>query len=209
MSRLFGYARVSTRQQSLDLQLKRLTSEGVEQHRMFSDKLSGKNIDRPGLDMMQLKVEKGDVILVTKLDRLGRNTADMIAIIQNFHNIGVSVRFLDDNLSTEGTMGMMVITILAAVAQAERARIMERTNEGRAYALKKGVQFGRKPTIDGKKIVKLRNQRHSVISIANRLNISRVSVYTALKAANWTAPKEWAEYDKEDSAALALVQDQA
>jgi DNA invertase Pin-like site-specific DNA recombinase len=81
--------------------------------------------------MLRLKVEEGDVILIKKLDRLGRNTADMIQLVKEFDEIGVSIRFLDDGISTEGTMGRMVVTILSAVAQAERHRILERTNEGR------------------------------------------------------------------------------
>ena len=71
--RLFGYARVSTHQQSLDLQIKALKAAGVDQHRMFTDKVSGSHIERKGLQLLQVKVEQGDVILVTKLDRLGRD----------------------------------------------------------------------------------------------------------------------------------------
>lgn len=72
----------------------------------------------------------------------------MISLINEFDTIGVAVKFLDDGISTEGTMGKMVITILAAVAQAERQRILERTNEGRLKAKAKGVKFGRKPIVD-------------------------------------------------------------
>ena len=78
------------------------------------------------------------------LDRLGRDTADMIQLINDFDQMGVAVRFLDEGISTEGTMGQMVVTILSAVAQAERQRILERTNEGRIEAKAKGVKFGRK-----------------------------------------------------------------
>jgi DNA invertase Pin-like site-specific DNA recombinase len=136
--RLFGYARVSTSQQSLELQTKALTEAGVSPARIFTDKATGSTLDRPGLQTLQVKVEEGDVILVTKLDRLGRDTADMIQIIKQFDAMGVSVRFLDDHISTEGTMGKMVVTILSAVATAERQRILERTNEGRMEA--KGYQ---------------------------------------------------------------------
>jgi DNA invertase Pin-like site-specific DNA recombinase len=75
----------------------------------------------------------------------------MIALIKEFDEMGVSIRFLDDGISTEGTMGKMVVTILSAVAQAERQRILERTNEGRIEAKAKGVKFGRKPSIDKEK----------------------------------------------------------
>ena len=81
--------------------------------------MSGRNLERPGLSLLQLKAEKVDVILVKKLDRLGRDTANMIQLIKEFDENGVAVRFLDDGISTEGTMGKMVVTILSAVAQAE------------------------------------------------------------------------------------------
>lgn len=80
------------------------------------------------------------MILVKKLDRLGRDTADMIFLIKEFDDAGVSIRFLDDGISTEGTMGKMGVTILSAVAQAERQRILERTNEGRIDAKFRGVK---------------------------------------------------------------------
>ncbi len=89
-----------------------------------------------------MKVEEGDVILVKKLDRLGRDTADMIQLIKEFDAQGVAVRFIDDGISTDGDMGQMVVTILSAVAQAERRRILERTNEGRQEAKLKGIELG-------------------------------------------------------------------
>ena len=122
--RLFGYARVSTSRQALDSQVRVLQEAGVKPHRIFTDQVSGRSLERPGLNTLQQKVENGDVILVRKLDRLGRNTADMIRLIQEFDQNGVAVRFLDDGITTEGTMGRMVVTILSAVAQAERERIL-------------------------------------------------------------------------------------
>jgi DNA invertase Pin-like site-specific DNA recombinase len=79
----------------------------------------------------------------------------MIQLIKEFDELGVAVRFLDDGISTEGTMGEMVITILSAVAQAERQRILERTNEGRLEAKANGVKFGRKKTVDRQQVAKL------------------------------------------------------
>ena len=114
--RLFGYARVSTSQQALDSQVRVLQEADVKAHRIFTDQVSGRSSERPGLNTLQLKVENGDVILVRKLDRLGRNTADMIRLIQELDQNGVAVRFLDDGITTEGTMGRMVVTILSAVS---------------------------------------------------------------------------------------------
>ena len=179
--RLFGYARVSTSRQSLDLQVKALKNEGVRANRIFTDKISGSHLDREGLQMLRLKVEEGDVILVKKLDRLGRDTADMIQLIKEFDDMGVAIRFLDDGISTEGTMGKMVVTILSAVAQAERQRILERTNEGRLEAKAKGIKFGRKPSVDKEKVRTLRSQGVGATEIARQLNIGRSTVYKVLE----------------------------
>jgi DNA invertase Pin-like site-specific DNA recombinase len=178
--RLFGYARVSTSQQLLDSQINALEAEGVRADRIFTDKITGSHINREGLQLLRLKVEAGDVILVKKLDRLGRDTADMIRLIKEFDAMGVAIRFLDDNISTEGTMGKMVVTILAAVAQAERQRILERTNEGRQEAKAKGIKFGRKPTVDKKQVQFLHSQGMSATAIAKQLKIGRSTVYKVL-----------------------------
>jgi len=175
--RLFGYARVSTSQQSLDIQLKALKNEGVRANRIFTDKISGGHLNREGLQMLRLKVEEGDVILVKKLDRLGRDTADMIQLVKEFDDMGVAIRFLDDGISTEGSMGKIVITILSAVAQAERQRILERTNEGRLEAKAKGIKFGRKPSVDKEKVRMLRSKGIGATQIARQLNIGRSTVY--------------------------------
>ncbi|MCI7354130.1 MAG: recombinase family protein [[Actinobacillus] rossii] len=178
--RLFGYARVSTGQQSLKIQIQALLAAGVEHHRIFTDKKSGKNLDREGLELLKLKVERGDVILVKKLDRLGRDTADMVNLIKYFDELGVAVRFIDDAISTEGEVGKLVITILAAVAQAERARILERTNEGREDAKVSGVKFGRKPKIDRGLVMELHQQGIKPMEIASKLNVSRSGVYQVI-----------------------------
>ncbi len=179
--RLFGYGRVSTSQQSLEIQIDALKKAGVASNRIFTDKITGSEINREGLNLLRVKVEKGDVILVTKLDRLGRDTADMITLIKEFDQLGVAIRFLDDGISTEGVMGKMVVTILSAVAQAERHRILERTNEGRVEAKLKGVKFGRKRTIDRNLVHSLKLSGKKASDIARELNIARSTVYILLK----------------------------
>lgn len=131
--------------------------------------------------MLRLKIEEGDVILIKKLDRLGRDTSDMIQLIKEFDEMGVAIRFLDDGISTEGTMGKMIVTILSAVAQAERQRILERTNEGRLEAKSRGVKFGRKPSVDKEKVLALREQGIGATDISRILNIARSSVYKVLQ----------------------------
>ncbi|EAM8390650.1 recombinase family protein, partial [Salmonella enterica] len=118
--RLFDYARVSTSQQSPDIQVKALKNAGVTFKRIFTDKASGSSTDREGLDLLRMKAKEGDVILVKKLDRLGHDTAEMIQLIKTFDAQGVAVRFIDDGIYTDGEMEKMIVTILSAVAQAER-----------------------------------------------------------------------------------------
>ena len=177
--RLFGYARVSTSRQVLDSQLRVLQEAGVKPHRIFTDQVSGRSLDRPGLNTLQLKVENGDVILVRKLDRLGRDTADMIRLIKEFDQNGVAVRFLDD-----GITGRMVVTILSAVAQAERERILERTNEGRLEAQANGVRMGRKPSIDRDRVLKLHRKGLGATEIARQMRIARSTVYNILNTSS-------------------------
>ena len=179
--RLFGYARVSTSQQSLDIQIKALKEAGVKESRIFTDIATGSNAKRDGLTLLRQKVEEHDVILVKKLDRLGRDTADMIQLIKEFDTIGVAIRFIDDGISTEGSMGKMVVTILSAVAQAERQRILERTNEGRVEAKSKGINFGRKRKIDREKIVSLYISGMGATALAKQAKIGRSTIYKLLK----------------------------
>ena len=179
--RLFGYARVSTSQQSLDIQISALKEAGVKANRIFTDKASGSSVDRPGLDLLRMKVEDGDAILVKKLDRLGRDTADMIQLIKEFDAQGVAIRFIDDGISTDGEMGKMVVTILSAVAQAERRRILERTSEGRDEAKLKGIRFGRRRSIDRNAVLALHHEGAGATEIARHFSIARSTVYKILE----------------------------
>jgi len=177
---LLGYARVSTSHQSLDIQIKRLMDEGIREDRIFADKASGKNDDRVALSKLRARAEKDDEVLCTKLDRLGRNTRDMIEIIEELEIKGVHVRFLDDGISTSGPMGKMVITILSAVAEAERSRILERTNEGRQAALAAGIKFGRKRSVDRTKLKEMRDAGMGATDISKEMGIGRATVYKIL-----------------------------
>ena len=143
--------------------------------------MSGRDLDRPGLGLLQLTAEKGDVILVKNLDRLGRDTVDMNHLIKEYDKNGVAIRFLDDGISTEGTMGKVVVTILSAVAQAEREWILERTNEGQLEAIGvKGVRFGRKRRLDSDRILMLRGESLGATEITKRMKIGRSTVYKFL-----------------------------
>lgn len=176
-----GYARVSTTSQSLDLQEEKLRVLGCE--KIFTDVASGKSSQRKGLSELLSFVRELDEIYVTKLDRLGRSTKDMISIIERLAEQNIHLTFIDDGISTKGTMGRMTITILSAVAQAERERILERTNEGREAAIKRGVKMGRKPTISEdtkKEIVDLIDAGTPKAMVAKSYGISRTKIYHIL-----------------------------
>ncbi len=104
----------------------------------------------------------------------------MINLIKEFDILGVAIKFLDDGISTEGTMGKMIVTILSAVAEAERTRILDRTNEGRIDAKTKGIKFGRKRKINREEVAKLKIQGIGATEIARQLNIGRSTVYKIL-----------------------------
>ena len=178
---LLGYARVSTRQQSLDIQVEALKKAGVEDFRIFTDKKSGSTDDREGLQRLLQRAEREDVILCCKMDRLGRNTADMIRIIDDCYKNGIAIKSLDDGLDTSGPMGRMVVQILAVVAEAERARIMERTNEGKKAALDKGIIFGRKHHKKRKDVIKLLKERFGATKISRETGVPIATVYRIKK----------------------------
>jgi DNA invertase Pin-like site-specific DNA recombinase len=178
-----GYARVSTNQQKLDIQIKALTAQGVRKDRIFKDKASGKNANRAGLQSLLDRAEAGDEVYCTKLDRLGRNTLDMIRVVEELHGKQVNVTFIDDNLTTAGNMGYMLITILSAVAQAERARILERTNEGRQAAIEKGIKFGRKPHKSTGKAQKMIKDGRAAKEVMEFTGISRATYFRLKKSA--------------------------
>ncbi|MFX8191713.1 recombinase family protein [Acinetobacter baumannii] len=139
--------------------------EGVKVDRAFSDKASGKDVKRPQLEALISFARTGD----------------MIQLIKEFDAQGVAVRFIDDGISTDGDMGQMVVTILSAVAQAERRRILERTNEGRQEAKLKGIKFGRRRTVDRNVVLTLHQKGTGATEIAHQLSIARSTVYKILE----------------------------
>lgn len=174
---LLGYARVSTSHQKLTSQITELKTAGVRDDRVFTDMMSGATDERAGLQRLLARAEKDDIILCTKMDRLGRNTADMIRIVDTCYKKGIAIRFLENGLSTEGTMGKMVIQILAAVAEAERERILERTNDGRKTAMIKGVKFERKPHKKAELANELINKDVQVKEVMEKTGISRATYF--------------------------------
>src|SRR6266446_8213958 len=140
---VFGYARVSTADQHLTGQLEALKAAGADT--IYREKISGVRADRPQLAKLMASLQSGDVVVVTKLDRLGRSTRELLDLIDRIGKAGASFRSLGDPLwDTGSAQGRLLSTLLAAIAEFERELIRERTGEGRKRAMAAGVKFGRK-----------------------------------------------------------------
>ena len=177
-----GYARVSTVDQNMALQLDALREAGVD--RVFRDQgVSGSTAARPGLDNCLDHLREGDALTVWKLDRLGRNTQDVLAVVDGLTSRGVGFRSITEGLHTDGPMGKAMLTIMAAFAQLERDTMIERTRAGLAAAAAKGRKGGRPRKVDDADAAKARNMRDKGITatdIAKMLGVSRATVYRYL-----------------------------
>ncbi len=139
---VFGYVRVSTIQQNTDRQLETLTAYGVD--RLFEEHLSGKDLNRPKLQQMLDTLREGDTVVVTSVDRIARSAKDLLNLVDHIHSQGAHFKSLDNNIDTSKDMGKFILTILAAVAELERATILERQRQGIEIAKREGRYKGRK-----------------------------------------------------------------
>jgi DNA invertase Pin-like site-specific DNA recombinase len=139
---LFGYARVSTRDQDLALQVSELVAAGCA--KVFKEKASGARSDRPELAKVIGRLEPGDVLVVTRLDRLARSTRDLLNVLDELSKRGAGFRSLKDTWADTTTPhGKLMLTVLGGLAEFERSLIAARTGEGRRRAQERGVRFGR------------------------------------------------------------------
>lgn len=145
-ARLVGYARVSTGSQDLDLQIDALEKCGVERKLIFTDKASGVSHDRAGLDTCFKQLRPGDVLLVWRLDRLGRSVRHLVTLIDQLKELGVGFRSVCDGaIDTTTPSGELIFHVFSALAQFERRLIQERTKAGIAAARARGRKGGRPP----------------------------------------------------------------
>lgn len=180
--RLIGYARVSTADQRLDLQLDALTRAGVHLDNVHKDfAVSGARVTRKGLSNALRDVRDGDTLVVWKLDRLGRSLPDLIQKIQRLKDQGAGFRSLTEGIDTTTAMGTLLLHVLGAIAQFERDLTRERTAAGMRMARERGVRMGAKPKIAPERRAEveklLRTSDLSVKDIAKKLKVSTGTIY--------------------------------
>ncbi|NMF86945.1 recombinase family protein [Aromatoleum petrolei] len=181
---LVGYARVSTGDQNLELQLDALRKAGVE--KVFTDKVSSVKA-RPGLDEAVAYVREGDTLVVWKLDRLGRTVKGLIDLVGALRERGVQFHSLTDGIDTATAAGRFFFHMMAALAEMERDLIRERTHAGLVAARARGRMGGRKPKMDATKADiarKLLTAGTAVNEVARTLGVSRATLYRNLRTGN-------------------------
>lgn len=180
-----GYARVSTQDQSLDLQLKALKKAGC--HRIFREKLSGATTrQRPEFQRMLDQTRAGDTIVVWKLDRLARSTRDLLNTMETLDETRAKFQSISEPWANTTThAGKMIMTVFAGIAEFERDLIRERTGAGREAAQKRGVQFGRPRKLNREQVQlasELIEQGKAVREIARTFNVHEATIYRLASA---------------------------
>jgi DNA invertase Pin-like site-specific DNA recombinase len=177
-----GYVRVSTTDQNTDRQL-----EGIPVDRVFTDKASGKDVRRPALEDLMGYAREGDTLVVHSMDRLARNLDDLRQIVQTLTRKGVAIEFVKEHLRFTGEdspMANLMLSVMGAFAEFERALIRERQREGIALARQRGAYRGRKPSLSKDQMQELKRLADlgaGKASLARQFKISRQTVYEYLK----------------------------
>ncbi|GAA4731135.1 recombinase family protein [Nocardioides endophyticus] len=183
VGQVVGYGRVSSTSQNEARQVEALAGSD----RLFIDKVSGKNTDRPELTAALGYVRQGDTLRVPSMDRLARNTVDLLTLVKGLTERGVTVEFIKEHLTFSGEesdhIGQLMLTILGGIAEFERSLIRERQAEGIALAKERGVYKGRKPALTAEQVAEAREriaQKVPKAQVARDLGVSRQTLYTAL-----------------------------
>lgn len=191
-----GYARVSTQDQDLDIQIKEIKRftdyRNIELMHIYAEKASGKDTDRPEFSKMMHDLERGvydaQAVIVHKLDRLGRSLSDLIRIVEWLKAHNIDLISPEDSIDTTTLNGRLFFHITGAFAEFERGKILERTEAGRRAALEKGIKFGPKvKRIDRSHVERMIAQGIPKAEVARKLKIARNTLYIRLK--------EWEEED--------------
>ena len=179
---LIGYARVSTQDQTLDLQQDALKK--AECSKIFTDVISGIKAERKGLDEALAYVRSGDTLVVWRLDRLGRSLPHLITTMTGLEERGIGFKSLTENIDTTTSGGKLIFHIFGALAEFERNLIRERTQAGLSAARARGKRGGRPKVLTGKKLSIARDlyvRRHPIAEILQTLKISRATLYRYIK----------------------------
>jgi len=177
-----GYARVSSHDQDTQLQIDALNAAGCE--RIYEEKQSGTKKDRPELQQCLKSLREGDVLIVWKLDRLGRSLQNLIELITNLENRHIGFQSLTENIDTTSPTGKLIFHIFGSLAEFERGLIRERIKAGLAAAKKKGKKFGRPEALnekDKEMALAMFNGGAAKIDIAKHFNVTRQTIYSLLK----------------------------
>jgi len=184
-----GYARVSTQEQHLDLQLDALNKAGCG--KVFTDKLSGASAERPGLEATLNYLREGDTLVVWKLDRLGRSLPDLITRVAALKERNIGFQSVQENLDTATPGGKLFFHLFGALAEFERDLIRERTVAGLAAARARGRKGGRPKALDQKRRAQAQSlydsRQHSVAEICRTLGISRATFYRYVRPGDGVA----------------------
>jgi DNA invertase Pin-like site-specific DNA recombinase len=175
---IIGYARVSTDGETLDAQHAALTAAGAE--RVFAEKISGAVTDRKALAKALAALQAGDLLMVTRLDRLARSTRDLLNILDTIGKAGAMFKSLADSWADTTTPhGRLLLTILGRLAEFERELIKARTGDGRKRAMQQGVRFGRKPKLSpfqAAEAVRRREAGETLTAIGRSYGVSHTTI---------------------------------
>lgn len=174
-----GYARVSTDDQDLRMQVEALTRAGVDADRIYQDKASGKNAKRTGLQDMLAHVRSGEGIMVWRFDRLSRSIRDLVMIFDDLETRGIQLRSIHEQLDTTTPMGRLMFQLAGILAEFERNLIAERTRLGMETAKRHGVRFGPKPRLTEAKLqraIAMLKAGQPVGVVARRMGVANVTL---------------------------------
>ena len=178
---IIGYARVSTDDQKLDAQTDALTAAGAG--KVFAERISGSKRERPELNRLLDQLRDGDIVTVTKYDRLARSLKDLLEIVETIGGRGAGFRSLAEDIDTTTPAGRLIFHVFASIAQFERERISERTKEGLEAARKRGRVGGRPPALSAAQKSEVRKMRDEELRpLPEIAQLFRISVRTVRRA---------------------------